>query len=1175
MSEERSRYSTHVLELIRNNGISSKESEKSNVQARFLMFDYFDILLYRKLEGADKTYLNYFSIGDPFGDDKDYKVSYKTLSLYCQASEKENNPFLGNSEGEEAEIPFLGLIQISLCFENYAKDKEHYEDMEVFLQGCEKEIWKWADGKDGMHKDPLVMMQLYRSSTTGDFCLAVRADAVEKIYSIALALSDTQSNPDIDLKMLTYTNVGIACRVLEDGRYGTLSPKFVQEHKHMAFALRFSADLDIMKILKQYQRSRKRGEDQEDGTLGAFKGLLGRYDYLLRLDMEEFAEICPVLCEKKFGRPGSETEVYKNGDLTLKNILRYPYIRNVNERVLISMKDFGKGDLEEKGANNDYLEKVLEKNQALFEKIENLEKWKYYFSEEDRAFRDLYRGMKQIYKTYSAIGMEKEAYINWLMFCKDIEILCGCINRSMEKYEVSCKDENWKREKGMQYRSRLLKDWRINIQAINQYTRLIQNINYQTYQSPIYELQTQIDTEKVIVAYKEAMKLFTDSYTEWGKDGTKESAEIIPVIYPDLSRDKVEVIAPFSGERKGEERAKREIICMVPSFEYFGRLYDLLPWIFHESAHHLRVLGRKERNQFLVKYIFSYLYRVIMENALPKTAGEKWYVVPGRTEQVLIETMTEVTEKDFEDMEDFAEFGFAKVIAEIERYLEKIFPYGAGYGGKRHLYKEKELSKAVTDFYVREYREEGLLNEESLELILALRTVPEAQEILTEKLLNQYTRRILNTEEGPVPKKAFFQNQDRFEEELGKAGEVLLNVRVSEDAVREYCFKLANLYRIFQVYYVVEPENIRREDTVENYLQRVFEKYQEEAYEKSGVRERLLKGDPSVMYFLRSLGLLSGDKNVFCSRMTEIFQEADFKEIKQYKDDRIKVYREAFADLLMTASLHIGSFGYCRQVLQTISDARVEEKQYAYDDINYRRFQIVTAVLLAEEQGITAKEEGEAGEIRLDGSSIAEKGKVYCEYMLKCICQKLMETEVFAENEEKKDLVRLFAGKINLQMCRYLENMGEDGSYASTFLYVLLHGKEGADAAILEAWRKFEELREACQPILYLFWRVEHFCLGLEKIMQEGYVAVGRDIFCHMNGIREKIQEWEKTGKGRSKKEPSCLLGARMDVSQFYNDPCLVYEKKTQQKLETTIDFIQNYYYYNRFHVMEGEEVCV
>ena len=108
MSEERSRYSTHVLELIRNNGISSKESEKSNVQARFLMFDYFDILLYRKLEGADKTYLNYFSIGDPFGDDKDYKVSYKTLSLYCQASEKENNPFLGNSEGEEAEIPFWG-----------------------------------------------------------------------------------------------------------------------------------------------------------------------------------------------------------------------------------------------------------------------------------------------------------------------------------------------------------------------------------------------------------------------------------------------------------------------------------------------------------------------------------------------------------------------------------------------------------------------------------------------------------------------------------------------------------------------------------------------------------------------------------------------------------------------------------------------------------------------------------------------------------------------------------------------------------------------------------------------------------------------------------------------------------------------------------------------------------
>ena len=42
-----------------------------------------------------------------------------------------------------------------------------------------------------------------------------------------------------------------------------------------------------------------------------------------------------------------------------------------------------------------------------------------------------------------------------------------------------------------------------------------------------------------------------------------------------------------------------------------------------------------------------------------------------------------------------------------------------------------------------------------------------------------------------------------------------------------------------------------------------------------------------------------------------------------------------------------------------------------------------------------------------------------------------------------------------------------------------------------------------------------------------------------------------------------------MDVGKFFNDPMLVYDKKSYQKLENTIDFIQNYYYYNRFKMME------
>ena len=42
------KYSTHILELVRNNGIAGEMQEDVAV---FFMFDYFDLLFYKRLEG--------------------------------------------------------------------------------------------------------------------------------------------------------------------------------------------------------------------------------------------------------------------------------------------------------------------------------------------------------------------------------------------------------------------------------------------------------------------------------------------------------------------------------------------------------------------------------------------------------------------------------------------------------------------------------------------------------------------------------------------------------------------------------------------------------------------------------------------------------------------------------------------------------------------------------------------------------------------------------------------------------------------------------------------------------------------------------------------------------------------------------------------------------------------
>ena len=1201
MTGEGDRYSTHALELVRNNGISTMESK---VEQGFLMFDYFDILIHKELKETEKQYVNYFSIGDTFNDDQTYKVSYKTLSLYCDRT-KDHNPFdmkiceEGQKRGFLSETPFLGIIQISLCKENYVRENKEPVDIETFLMDCENGIMEMVHNAYRFTENDPTIMQLYRSSTTGDFCLVIRTESVEKIYNMALYLSDSQSDGKKTPKVRTYTNVGIECIICgesgSDRRYATLDDEFIKKHEGMTFALRFSANCDLLSVWEQYQK--KSGEM----PLEAAKGLFGRYDYLLHIKMKDFAEVYPILCEKKFGTLSDRAETYKEGNMALGNILRHPQIKNINERVLVELDTFDMKGTGRCDTDREYLNKVQKKNEELFRRIDELGKWRCCFAEEDRAFRDLHRGMVGIYKTFSAIGMEKDAYINWLIFCRDMDVLCECLEVWLEKYERISKDKSRNEIENRIYRQRLLKDWRINIQALNQYTRLVQNINYQTYQSPIYEIQTQIDTEKTMIAYRQAMMSYMDSYMEDKRCESEGVIPSLPIIYPDLAKDRVEVTAPFSNQReKGEKLVKREIICTVPSFEYFGRLYDLLPWMLHESSHHLRVLSREDRNNFFVEYIFSYIYRVVLENELSVLADDSLYRTAGRVEHRLIDCMVRIT------MDDFAakaggglkDYGLERLINEIDAYLGMLFHGSASFEGKYAEYDLKETKDKIFHFLLNEYRIEGLLEDAALDKIIGFiegKLKGDGDELM-EPLLDCYFQKVNETTDSPLKEEEGIRIdnikrfQEWFEKDIIEIGEKLKGAGASRDAVKEYVFKVTEIYRIMSACKTLQGEGNSAKENIQEYLEKVYRYYRKQRKEERWNEKDELLMNPRTMHMLRNLGLLNDEEEVFCSQMQDIFQKNDYTEIQKHKELRTKIYRETFADLLMATSLGISSFGYCRQVLHTLSDVGIDEKGYSEDNANIHRFRIVTAVLLEEElrKRKTGKnlieEDSNMNQIKLDGKHIIEDGVVYCEYTLKCIGQKLKEGWKKEDEEQKEKgkedelkrreafLQRLLGG-INAQLKCFLEEVKGREYYATTFLYVLLHGKEKANPKVVKIWEEFgfDEEADLCQSLKYSFWRLEYFCLGLKNIMRGGSVIVPLDVFTHMKRIRQEIRSEDGMGC-KWERDWDCLVAPKIDVGNFYNDPKQVLDKTSPQKLENTILFIQNYYYYNRFRMMEEEE---
>ena len=1149
----------HVVELVRNNGISHRKTDGT---IAFLMFDYFDTILYKELQGEDKNYLNYFSIGDTFEDDKNYKVSYKTLSLYTHF-DNVVNPFRVKNDHQLTDTPFLGLIQISLCKENYVREEKEEVDVERFLQNCENEILKVADAQS---LDPLTVRQLYRSSTTGDFCLVVRTDSVEKIYDIALALNDSQNSSEKKIKMLTYTNVGLECCVLEDGSYGTLKKEFVEKHKELTFSLRFSADGRLKALLEQYEKS------DSQIKITTSKGLFGRYDYLLNIGIEAFAEIYPVLCEKKLGIEKQDGQEFISDTSDLKGILRYQYLRNINERILVNLDLINTHTYEDTKEKNEYLKYVIDKNQELYDQIEKIKEWKIYFSTEYRAFQDLYRGMKEIYKTFSAIGMEKEAYINWLMFCQDMELLCQSVNKCMEEYKARSNelDESEKRRS----RLALLKGWRINIQAINQYTRLVQNVNYQTYQSPIYEIQTQIDTEKMMVAYREAMETYIESYVKSDIGSESAKNEVKPVIYPDLSKDRVEITAPFIEQRK------RSIICTVPSFEYFGRLYDLLPWILHESSHHIRIYEREKRNCFVAKYVLDYVFRVVMEDILLKLSDNKLHGTVGRVERHLIDSMVEVAYDELCSQGNFKEYDFERMKYEIDSYLEKLFPFGSDFEGKQYQYGIREVKRNIYNYFFDKYQKEEMITDKSLELIMNIRDVfnYENCQLLANGLLIKYYNDLASevnlTIDEVISLKEILYSKKYFEKRLVEVYRNLLEKLGDEDAVKEYCFAVVDLYRLMSSYKVIRGKSYDKEKYIQKYLVKVYDHYQERSKDWKRNKDIACLEDPSLMYTLRNLGLLNFEKETFCSKMLNAFLETDGKKVKEHREVKTRVYLESFADILMTTSLGINSFGYCRQMLQTYSDARIHVEEHLLDDINYERLQIVAAVLLENE---IAKKDSknsiiqELDDVKIRADSLVEKGKEYCEYTLKCIRQKMVKSEKIKKDRRLQKLLSHFLGDINSQIKELLDKMDNGDNYNATFLYIILHGEKKADKEIVDLWHKYKEFEEICIPIRYNFCRLECFCLGLGNILKDGYIIIPQQVFFRMKEIREKIEKedgsgciWENDWK--------CLSEPKMDVGKFYNIPELVLKKTPEQKLENTIDFVQNFYYFNRFKMIDQEK---
>lgn len=1068
-----STWDCYVLEIYKNTGIH----HNGNPIITDASCVFHDELRYKKLCGNQKGYLNYFNfrINDTYFENVQKNTLSQTLSLYRHGKDyKEEAPTTDEEDPfvDREDAPFLILIQVCLCRKAYlyikdSKKNETSSDVETFLQTAENMIEKKVKSVFTPEESKNLIWKIFRSSTTGDFCLVIRT----------------------------------AC---ED-----LITKTVDHLQSCAI----------------------------------------------------WADIAMTVWRKK-----SQTEegVYVNIP---------PKTKSVNRE----------SDVPEAA------KKKRERNQDLFKDICKLRCYEKYFAQENRIFQDLLYATKKLYGNYAASAHEKDTEINWQIWYHDMENLCESINNYMGTYQ---KIDSVPEDRRRKFRLNLLQNWRENILAIDCYSRLIHNVNGRNCRGSVFDAQTQVNAEKLLVAYREAMWVYYRGYDEISAAGDQAKIKIEPIIYSSLVKEKIEVTTLFANmmdDLYGTHLDRKKVcVCSVPSFENFGRLYDFLPLLMHETAHSIRALERAERNDFLIHYTLKHVFGEVIRHLLQELPNVNRYEDMGAATGNLLKAFLKTAESDVKsNLESYAkpygasgeDFSFEQTADALSRYLQELFPQ------ETNVTKDFEKARdRLLDLFVMEFRQNGMLEDSNaedcrkllndLQALKNSRFVDKNSEEILEIALTAKNEKVKALFPGKSDSSgALFEVKDfimpakEFDKKVRRIRKKLEDEKTAH-LLNEYIFSATKLHRIYRIYNAADKEYRSPEEKREKLLYQVFANYRE--MERSESND--FPSDPETMYFLNYMGLLGEDKKVFFKQCSKAFDTLPFQTIYDCKRFRTGVYRETCADVMMAVSLKLTAFGYCRQIFHAISDTAQQYSYDKYESLNFVRFRTVAALLLLNEEWSVMKEEYGEDEYRINGENLIKEGMRYCEHYLKYIRESIFDKEKIKDAGLREKIYALL-GTVNEQI-KILLNEYSESFYKQTLLYILIHGEvNDLPGEIRNYLETNQELIDICRKYRQHFGELECFCRGLQHILFEGNIIVERDFLDHMLKLRERVAlpassyrhipcgcKWEETLW-------PCMREIKEKVGNYYNDPESIFTVSEAEKLDDTIAFIQNYYYHNRYDI--------
>lgn len=588
-NDRKADYNVHNLTFLRNNSYP-QEIIFDNEKHYFFMMDYYNLLMEKKLEKETDGYMTL--AGSVKAENN--TVAKRIMGIYSRKTEKDNQLFqiTSSENGTTSECPFLGIIQVYIAdygWKNTGTSGVSVQQAENFLELYETEI---ANDLNQILEETDVY-HIYRTITSEDFCVVIRTSTIRKIYHAALTIMDIRNESDKRV-FFTYTNIGLECikspnneNLSENRQFASLHESVREKNQNVSFVLRFrieNAALEEIQAL-EYQQKNK-GEEAGQIIIEDVNGMIGRYDLVVRLTMNEFMEIYPYFCMNVTGdkiQTANLNALQGRFSKILVEKMGDGSIQTINTRMIVNIYAQEKSEdkpvvplFDEKDKSK--IKKRTKCVMTLYEKFKK--KYENYFSADKYRYVELIRMLDKLIFSYENLAYEADTHINWFICSQYLENFFQNMIFYMKTFNANIEPRAIEK---------FLDEFQSFISAFDMYLRLLQGINQNTIQSPRYDISSPIDGQKFLMAYSEFIDSVHEEYREdnWNSKGSlacREKRRVEKtIIYPDLTIKNLqlmEVFCPDKVERTDADCLKPAmLICKIQIFEYFERPYDLIPLV--------------------------------------------------------------------------------------------------------------------------------------------------------------------------------------------------------------------------------------------------------------------------------------------------------------------------------------------------------------------------------------------------------------------------------------------------------------------------------------------------------------------------------------------------------------------------------------------------------------------